>query len=287
MKWFYPIIAAPIYIIFALPLFVLYGLSNFVYVILYDVVGYRKKVVFQNLRNSFPQKTEAELQAIAKRYYKHMVDVIIETLKLSTLSNAELKKRVVFKNTEIITQLQQQNKSYLFVLGHMGNWEWSGQSFSVNNLGPLYGLYHPLASPFFDWLMIKLRTRFELKLIPMQQVLRHMVGYKNTFTGTAFIADQTPSKENAYWVNFLHQDTPVFIGTEKIAKRFNYPVVYASCQKIARGYYQITFILITDNPALHPDGWITEQHTALLEQDIVNQPHIWLWSHRRWKHKRS
>jgi KDO2-lipid IV(A) lauroyltransferase len=125
-----------------------------------------------------------------------------------------------------------------------------------------------------------------MKLIPMQQTMRALSELKNTFTGIAFIADQTPAPENAYWIQFLHQDTPVFVGTEKIARRFDYPVVYVSTKKLKRGRYELTFQIITLQSGSTNEGWITREHTRLLENDINNQPAIWLWSHRRWKHKR-
>lgn len=287
MKWYYPIASAPLYLLLAMPLRLLYILSDLVFFILFYITGYRKKVVYSNLKNAFPNKSAQEIDAIAKGYYRHMVDVIFETLKLATLSREELLKRVVFNNIHVIDQFKARNQSFLFVLGHMGNWEWTGPSFSQNSSVKLYALYHPLSNPFFDWFMYKLRTRFGGGLIPMNNLLREMVKLKNECCAIAFIADQTPSSENAYWTNFLNQDTPVFFGTEKIARRFNYPVVYASATKPARGRYAYTFKVISSEPNNTEDGFITMEHIRLLEEDIKATPHIWLWSHRRWKHKRK
>ncbi len=286
MKWYYPILAFPLYLLFSLPLWLLYGLSTGVYHVLYYLIGYRKKVVRANLANAFPEKTEEERMRIEKAYYRHMVDVMIETLKLLTLSKKQLSKHVVFTNLDVLEQLPNQQQPFVFVLGHQGNWEWIGPAFASLNLIQLYGIYHPLSSPFFDWLMKRIRTRHGMKLIPMQQTMRALSELKTTFTGIAFIADQTPAPENAYWLSFLNQDTPVFIGTEKIAKRFNYPVVYTSCQKVKRGKYQLSFQIITQQSHTTVEGWITSEHSRLLEHDIKNQPAYWLWSHRRWKHKR-
>jgi KDO2-lipid IV(A) lauroyltransferase len=286
MKWYYPILAFPLYLLFSLPLWLLYGLSTVVYVILYYLIGYRKKVVRTNLANSFPDKTQKERMQIEKDYYKHMVDVMIETLKLLTLSRKQLSKHVVFTNLEVLKQLPNQQQPFIFVLGHQGNWEWIGPAFASLHFIQLHGLYHPLSSPFFDWLMKRIRTRHGMKLIPMQQTMRALSELKNTFTGIAFIADQTPAPENAYWLQFLHQDTPAFVGTEKIARRFDYPVVYVSTKKLKRGRYELTFQIITLQSGSTNEGWITREHTRLLENDIINQPAIWLWSHRRWKHKR-
>lgn len=287
MKWYYPILAAPVYLILALPLSVLFVLADGVYFLLYYVIGYRRKVVETNLQNAFPEKTDAERQKIARDYYHYMVDVMIETLKGATISANQLKKRIRFSNPELAESLQSKQRSYLFVMGHFGNWEWSGHAFYLYHLGPLASLYHPLTNPFFNWLVNKIRTRFGLGLIPMNNVLREMAANRNKFTITAFIADQTPMPESAQWVEFLNQDTPVFTGTEKIARKFNYPVVFASCVRERRGYYRIDLKMLCEEPAQTPEGWLTQLHTKELEQEIKRLPHTWLWSHRRWKHKRK
>ncbi|MCC7534449.1 MAG: lysophospholipid acyltransferase family protein [Bacteroidia bacterium] len=285
MKWYYPILAFPIYLLFVLPLRVLYVLSSGLYVLLYYIVKYRRNVVAQNLKNSFPDKSAKELKQIEKEYYKHMVDVIIETLKLATISKNELHKRMRFTNAEFLNKYS--NRPFLFVLGHQGNWEWSGPAFDTLNFAPLYGIYHPLSNAFFDWFMIKIRSRKGMTLVSMQQTFRKANELKDKFSILAFIADQTPMPESAYWVNFLHQETPVFVGTEKIAKRYNFPVVYVSQKKVKRGYYETTFYELTSNSSCTPDGWITAEFMKRLEHDIQNQPAYWLWSHRRWKHKRA
>lgn len=287
MKWYYPILSWPLYPLLALPTRVIYLFSDITFFILFYLTGYRKKVVYSNLRNSFPDKTEAEIRLIAKKYYRHMVDVIFETLKLGTLSKTELLKRAIFTNPEVIRQFETDKQSFICVLGHMGNWEWTGPSFSQNYSTPLYALYHPLSNPFFDWFMHKLRTRFGSRLIAMNSLLRKMPELKKEYCAIAFIADQTPLPESAYWVNFLHQDTPVFFGTEKIARKFNLPVVYVSTAKPSRGKYSCTFKVITKQPRETEEGWITREHTRLLEEDIKASPYTWLWSHRRWKHKRK
>jgi len=262
----------------------LYGLSNLLFILLYYVFKYRRKVTQANLRNSFPLKSNQELALIEKRFYKHLVDVMLETLKLLTIRKTSLVSRVQFSGIDVVTQLQHQQKGFIIVLGHMGNWEWSGQAYAAKNFGAIQGLYHPLSNGFFNWMMIKLRTRFGLHLIPMNSVLRELTVNRNKIGATAFIADQTPTPDSAYWVDFLNQKTAVFMGTEKIARKFRYPVVYASCRKPKRGHYLIKFELITSTPERMPEGWLTAEHTKRLENDIQVQPEIWLWSHRRWKH---
>lgn len=286
MRWYYPILLAPVYLLLLLPLPVLYLFSDLVFLLLFHVSGYRRKVVYANLRASFPAKNDAEIHDIARKYYHHMVDVIFETLKLCTISRKELLSRAVFENIDLVNQFKEKGQSFLFVLGHMGNWEWMGPSFSQNDSTKLYALYHPLSNRFFDWFVYRLRTRFGGGLIPMNNLLREMTHLRNEYCAIAFIADQTPMPEHAYWVDFLNQDTPVFVGIEKIARRFNYPVVYVSTVKRGRGKYTSTFKLVSQEPKHTADGEITRLHTAMLEQDINQSPSIWLWSHRRWKHKR-
>ncbi len=171
-------------------------------------------------------------------------------------------------------------------MGHWGNWEWAGNSFSLLCKHQLYVIYHPLSNTYFDGLIYRMRTRFGTKLIPMKDTYREMASKRNELNATAFIADQTPSPEGAFWTTFLNQDTPVFKGTEKIAQRMNYPVLYGRVKRLKRGYYEISAQVLFENAAKAEPDMISKSHTKALENDIIAQPEIWLWSHRRWKHKR-
>lgn len=277
-----------LYLISILPFPVFYLFSDFVYFILYRVVGYRKKVVYENLKNSFPEKTPMELKEIEKKFYRYLCDLFLETLKTLTISKEEAVKRCQFNdNTKrIFNELYEQKKSCILVMGHFGNWEWAGNSFSLINPQQLYVIYHPLSNKQFDRLMYNMRTRFGTKLYAMKDTMREMIKHRHEINATAFIADQTPSPEGAYWTTFLNQDTPVFWGTEKIAQKLNYPVVYVTVNRIKRGYYEVNTEYLIHNPKDTKEGEISELHTKKLEKDIINQPEIWLWSHRRWKHKR-
>lgn len=188
---------------------------------------------------------------------------------------------------QLLNTLAAEGRSVILAMGHQGNWEWAGNTFSTEINSQLYVIYHPLANKYLNGLMYKMRTRFNTKLIAMRDTFKEMVALKNEVNTTAFIADQTPSPNNAHWMTFLNQDTPVFLGTERIARKLNYPIVYAYVKKIKRGYYEINAELLIKEPAsIATDGVITEMHTKRLEQDIVAQPETWLWSHRRWKHQR-
>lgn len=187
---------------------------------------------------------------------------------------------------EIFDNLWNENKSAVIVLGHHGNWEWAGNTFSILCRQPLYVIYHPLANKHFNKLLCGMRGRFGTRLIAMRDTFHTMKSLANEVNITAFIADQTPPPQQAYWMPFLHQETPVYEGTERIARKLNFPVVYVDIKRTQRGYYTITAEELAAQPALTDIGNITEGHTQRLERDIIAQPETWLWSHRRWKHKR-
>ncbi len=278
-----------IYLLSLLPFPILYLLSDFFYFVLFRLVGYRKQLVLQNLRNSFPERSEAELRLICKKFYKHLCDLFLETFKTLTISKSTMLKHCYFDPGAkvLLNGLAAEGKSVILVMGHQGNWEWAGNTFSAEIHSQLYVIYHPLANKYLDGLMYKMRTRFKTRLIAMRDTFKEMVAKRSEVNTTAFIADQTPSPSNAHWMTFLNQDTPVFLGTERIARKLNYPIVYAFVKKIKRGRYEIHAEMLVDNPAATSDGEITELHTRRLEKDIIAQPETWLWSHRRWKHKRQ
>lgn len=285
----YYLVLPLIYLISALPFKLLYLLSDFFYFLLFHVLGYRKKVVYDNLKNSFPEKSDDEINLIAKRYYKYLCDLFLETFKTLTISKKKMLKRCYIddETLKLFNTLADNDQSTILVLGHYGNWEWAGNTFSILCQHQLYVIYHPLRNKHFDGLMYKMRTRFGTKLIPMKETFRQMLSSRKELNMTAFIADQTPSPNNAYWTYFLNQDTPVFKGTEIIASKIGYPIVYATVNRVKRGYYKISAEVLVNDPKQTIEGQISELHTRRLEKDIINNPEIWLWSHRRWKHKRK
>ena len=257
------------------------------YIILYYIISYRKKVVYTNLKNSFPEKSEKERKAIAKKFYKHLADLFIENITIHFIKEKEILKRVKFTNIEILTNYYKQNKSVIAVLGHYGNWEYYlGMPLITKYL--FVGVYKKLSNKLFNKLFIKTRSKFGAEPVEMHNTLRTLIKYANekklNFAG--FVSDQTPTKsESHYWTKFLNQDTPVFLGVEKIAKKTNQPVVFLYMRKVKRGYYQVEIIKLFDNPKETKEHEITECHVKLLEKIIKEEPAYWLWSHRRWKHK--
>ena len=278
----YPIL----YLITALPFWALYLLSDGFYY-LFWISGYRKKVVLENLRNSFPEKSEQEITALAKAYYSYLCDLTLETLKTMHMTERQARERCVYRRAEWLDKMCEEKKSIIIVMGHYGNWEWAGPSFTLNTKYQLVVIYRPLSNLYFEKMMVGMRTKFGTRITPVEQTLRDMVANRKNVTATALIADQAASSANSYWTTFLHQDTSVFNGPEKLAVKFNYPVVYMNIKRLKRGYYELIPELLFDNPKDTREGEILEKFSQRLEQEIHRDPAIWLWSHRRWKHKRA
>jgi KDO2-lipid IV(A) lauroyltransferase len=284
----YYLIYGALYGLSLLPFPLLYGLSDAVCFLLYRVFGYRKTIIFNNLRNAFPDKDEAAIELLAGRFYRHLCDMFLETFKTLSISRKSMLRHCTMEPETLVLfkELAAQQQSLILILGHYGNWEWAGNTFSILCPQPLSIIYHPISSPAFNRLMYHIRTRFGSGLISMNDTFKTMVRQKGTLTATAFIADQTPQPQRAHWMTFLNQDTPVFTGAEVIARKLNYPIVYCAVKRIRRGYYTIYAERLVEAPATMAEGEITELHTRRLEQDIIARPEYWLWSHKRWKHRR-
>lgn len=271
-----------------LPFPVLYLFSDLLYIILYRIFGYRKKVVISNLKNSFPEKSNSEIDHIASLFYRHLCDVIVETFKSFTISKKQILKRMVFENPELINKYYDQNRSVIIAGGHYNNWEWIATSVDQQIKHQSIAIYKQLTNKFFDQKMRTTRGRFGLMMIDTKKVKETFENLRNELTATIFGNDQSPGKvANSYWVRFLNQDTAVMYGTEKYAKEMNYPVLFGAISKVKRGYYTFRFEEVENNPVDSPYGFITEKTTQLLEQQIIEAPQYWLWTHRRWKHKRK
>jgi KDO2-lipid IV(A) lauroyltransferase len=272
-----------------LPFFILYGISDFAFFIIYRVVGYRKKVVFENLCHSFPEKSEGEITQIAKGFYQHIADLFIEFLKGYSISKEEIQKRVQIVNLEVVKNYTDQQQSVIIVTGHIGNWEWLLHPINLTGI-PMDIVYQKLSSPLFDRLTLFIRSRFTITpLIEKDDTLRKTIERKDITRALVMGSDQSPTNwKTAYWTNFLNQDSGFFTGTERIARKFDYPVIFSEMRRIRRGYYEIEFTEIAkpDYKDL-PAGEITEKFVRILEQSIHKHPADYLWSHRRWKHKRN
>lgn len=273
-----------------LPLSILYGVSDILYYLFYYVARYRRSVVKTNLTNAFPEKSVQERREIERRYYRHLCDVFVELYRFWHIPEREIRKRCVFKNPELLQKHFDAGKGVVGVLGHYCNWEWmSSYALYLHDID-FYPLYKPVHDKVLDGMTYRIRSHFGAKPIPKKKILRKIVENKNAGKPflAAFIADQTPSRNNLhYWTDFLNQDTPVFLGTEKIAMKFNLPVISLNIRKVKRGYYEVEFMDLCEEPARLRPGELTEMHTRLLESYIKAVPEYWLWSHRRWKYKRE
>lgn len=275
-----------------LPLPVLYVLADLLYVVVYYLIGYRRKVVLQNLRNSFPEKSEQEIHRISKDFYRQFADVMVEILRLRSMDRAEMERRIVFANQELLDGYVQQGKTVITMGSHSCNWEWVLSAGAVQFGFPAEGIYKPLSNPFFEAFMLRARSRLGARLIRMKDTLRDFAAHRNVPRVVAMLSDQTPLKsEITFWTTFLHQDTPFYEGAEKLAKRFGSPVLFLDVQRTRRGHYTLTFETISDGSpspagAAAEQGFITEAFARKLEASIRRSPANYLWTHKRWKHKR-
>jgi Kdo2-lipid IVA lauroyltransferase/acyltransferase len=290
-KLFFHITVTPFFFLLSiLPMPVLYVISSCLYVPVYYLFSYRKKVVLDNLRHSFPEMNEDQICALSRRFYRHFCDLLVETIKLMTVSASAQRKRCVFDQpaTELLNRYVAEKKSVIAVMGHCGNWEWACIAYQLYFDRTIAAAYHPLSNPHFDKLLFRLRTRFGADFIPMKNLLRKLIEFRRRSQDitVGLIADQTAPPESAYWTTFLHRDAAFFNGPEKLAVMFGYPVIYFNVHKTSRGYYRISASVITENPGEPAPGEISDRFVALLESNIREQPHTWLWTHRRWKHKK-
>ena len=272
-----------------LPKFILYRFSDLFYIILYYIVGYRKKVVYRNLNNSFPDKTQKEIKQIAKKFFLHLSDTLVENLAFLTMSKKRLLKFVEFEKNEQIEALYEKNKNIALVTGHYNNWE---LYFIMPFLSKhkMLAIYKPLTNKYFDNLFQKMRTRFGVTMVTMKDAYKAALDYnkRGYLSMLLLIADQRPPKKGGhYWTTFLNQETAVFLGPEKIAQKLNSAIVFSYLSKIKRGTQVLKSQVLFEETKDLPEYKITDTHIKLLEDIIMKAPQYWLWSHDRWKHKRE
>jgi len=279
------------YMLSLLPFWVHYLLSDLLYLLAYKIIGYRKKVVRSNLATSFPEKTQEELLQIEKGFYHFLGDYLAESVKLISISKKNLKKRLVFKGQEIVEQCVNDGQSCAVYLGHYCNWEWiTSLPLWVTPKAQCGQIYHPLENKVFDRVFLRLRQRMGAVCIPMQDTLRKILEYRQQGQPVVigYISDQKPQWVNIHhWVDFLHHDTPVLTGTERIARKVKHAVFYLDVRRIRRGYYEAEFRLITREPQQMPEYRLTDVYYEMLEASIRRAPEFWLWSHKRWARTRE
>ena len=275
-----------------LPLGVHHALaSGIIYPLMYHVVRYRRRLVMQNLRLSFPEKSETERKEIAKAFYRQFADTIVESVYGYRISDEEMRQRVEFRNMGEVNRLVDAAGGGIFMLAHFGNWEWmaSVQHWVSPGVTEM-NIYRRLKSAPMDALMLDIRSKRGGVCVEKQRVLREMVRYraeKKPVT-IGLLSDQKPRPEvTKYWTTFLNQDTGFLDGGEVLAKKFGYPVFYLYITRTKRGYYVADMRTISATPKDTAEGEITERYARLLEENIREQPALWLWTHNRFKWKRK
>jgi KDO2-lipid IV(A) lauroyltransferase len=283
-KGFSHIVIFFLYVLSLLPLPILLVFARALYYPLYYVVGYRKKVVRENLQRSFPEKDLIEIIKIEKTFFKYLADLIFEIIKMTTISKTELLKRVKFRNLDRVEAYFGKGESVLACTGHYGNWELCMLALGASLSAPEYVIYKPLHNEVFENWFYQIRTRFGNVFVAMRQTLRTVVATKDTATMFCFASDQTPTREETqYTLNFLNQPTAVLLGLEKIALQTNRPIFYFDVMSVKRGYYEIDCLPLCLEPKATEGHEITDLLFQFLNKTIQNQPAYWLWSHRRWK----
>ena len=275
-----------VFLFWLLPFSAMYRLSNGVAWLLRVVIGYRKGVVYKQLRDSFPDKSIAEIDRLARASYLNLSDILLESIKGFTMSEADFKERYVFTNPELVYNSTEAGGNSIQMAPHYTNWEWGVISLPLSVKCHIVGFYKPLSNRFMEQYGRERRGQFGISLVPIGETSTAFERFADKPTAYFFISDQNTNSDKAHWVTFLNHDTACPYGGDKYARQYNFPAYYLDMQRIRRGYYKMTFeILATDVPNL-PAEEVTRRFMARLEQTILAKPENWLWSHKRWKKKR-
>ena len=279
----YPIL----WIISILPFRLLYFFSDFVYVLVYYILGYRKKTVRANLAKALPHLNDKERFVIEKKFYHHMCDMFLEMIKTMTISQKEMEKRFQFTNLDVYLDLEKKGKSIAIMIAHYATYEWViSMNYKINFKG--YAIYKRLANPHFDKLVKDIRSKFKAYLITTKETIPTMLenDTSNTLSVYGFASDQTPRRaESNHWYTFMGIETPIHFGAESLAKKHDMNIIYLKVKKVKRGYYEATFEVLSEDVHSVPNFKISETFMQKVEQQILEAPEFYLWTHKRWKHK--
>lgn len=270
-----------------LPYFLLYRVSDFIYLLFLTVFPYRKKVVLGNIARSFPEKSVAEHKQIMRKFYKHLADLFVESFKNFSISKKAVDERMVPENQEVFKSLLAKGKGVVLCGGHYNNWELYALALAEHCPMPVMAIYKRLSNKWFDDKMRETRGKFGLQLVPTIETSEWMAKHQNSPFCAVYGFDQSPANpKKAYWSTFLNQDTAMYYGPERHAKQYDMAVVYGRLRKTKRGHYTVRYDLVTENPNDFGDGEIIDKINGILEDEIKRAPEYWLWTHKRWKHKR-
>ena len=274
-----------LFVVSRLPFPLFYLLSDFICFLIYRVFGYRKAVVRSNLKHAFPELKEAEYRIIEKKFYRHLCDLFLEIIKSMGMSKDQMLKRFKVKNIEVLTQFEKQNRSAFLLCGHYASWEWMmSLGYHMNHLG--YGIYRPIKNPYFDNLIKEIRSRHDAYMIPQKTAAEFIrqKEKKNERGVYGFASDQSPRPTpKSYWRPFMGINVPVYTGAERLARELNIPLVFGKIKRVKRGYYELEFKLITDQPKTTAVNEITDIYTEWLEEQIKEDPTQYFWTHKRFK----
>lgn len=278
-----------LWLISILPFKLLYAFSDCIYILLYHIIGYRKKVVRENINLVFPDKSETEKKKIIKKFYHHLCDMMVESIKSMTISEAEMKKRYQFKNLDIIHNLEKKNRSIILMCAHYGSWEWIFilQRY-VNHKG--YAVYKRIRNKHFDKLIKRIRAKYNSYLITTKETIPILTKAKKNgeLTINGFVSDQSPKKNKAFhWNEFMGVNVPIHTGAEMLAKRLDMSVIFFKVKRVKRGYYETTFEMLAENAKEFKDYEITDAFMKRVEDQIYEAPEYYLWTHKRWKHRKK
>jgi KDO2-lipid IV(A) lauroyltransferase len=275
------------WIVSLIPFWLLYRISDILYLLTYYVAGYRKVTVFNNLRSSFPEKTEKEVTLLAKAFYRHFCDFLLEAITSIRIPVDTLDKRMKFLNPEVFRELTMNHQNFALVSAHYNNWEWL-INVPLKMAHSVLTIYRPLKNKAVDRLTFYMRSRHKLVMTPMENIFRQGLKYRseNHLFSIWFLADQRPPKNGKFWTTFLNHETAFFEGVEKISRRLELAVVFMDVQKVRRGYYEVTLKKLFDNAAVTKENEVTLSCIREIEEEIIKRPEFWLWSHKRFKHSR-
>ncbi len=282
--FFYPIL----WIISILPFRLLYLFSDCVYVLVYYILGYRKKTVRSNLKKALPHLTEKERYIVEKKFYHHMCDMFLEMIKTMSISQKEMEKRFRFTNLDVYLDIEKKGQSIAIMIAHYATYEWViSMNYKISFKG--YAIYKQLANLHFDKLVKNIRSKFKAYLLTTKETASTIE--KNKADGIlgiyGFASDQTPRRSDTmYWSTFMGIETPIHIGAEALAKKYDLTMVYLKVKKVKRGYYEANFELLSDDVNSFPDYKLSELFMQKVEQQILEAPEFYLWTHKRWKHKK-
>lgn len=274
-----------LYVFSLLPLRVLFLFSDLAYFILYYLIRYRRDIVMDNLTHAFPEKSEEEKTRISKKFYLNLTDNFIETIKCLSAGEKYISRHLT-GDFSVLDRIYDSGKSCSILLGHNFNWEWANYSVSVQTKVPILVVYMPIKAQAINRIFMKIRQRGKAKLLSAHNMIREFMPYRKSLHALVLAGDQNPGDPRAaYWLNFFGRPTPFVMGPEKGVRPQDLPAVFAEFKKIKRGYYHLQFSILVEHPKALPEGELTLRFVRRLEEAITKDPDLWLWSHRRWKHK--